>query len=67
MRVTGNRGVELAIDPIGGANWTKTYSVLRPTGRIACSAFPAPQPARGLAPNSTCEARALGAVFHPLS
>jgi NADPH:quinone reductase-like Zn-dependent oxidoreductase len=34
LRLTGNQGVELAIDPIGGANWKKTYSVLRPTGRI---------------------------------
>jgi NADPH:quinone reductase-like Zn-dependent oxidoreductase len=34
LRLTGGQGVELAIDPIGGANWKKTYSVLRPTGRI---------------------------------
>ncbi len=34
LRLTQGNGVELAIDPIGGANWSKTYSVLRPTGRI---------------------------------
>lgn len=34
MALTQDRGVELAIDPIGGKSWTQTYSVLRPTGRI---------------------------------
>ena len=34
LRLTGNKGVELAIDPIGGKNWAQTYSVLRPTGRV---------------------------------
>jgi NADPH:quinone reductase-like Zn-dependent oxidoreductase len=32
--LTGGRGVELAIDPIGGSSWKKTWSVLRPTGRM---------------------------------
>jgi NADPH:quinone reductase-like Zn-dependent oxidoreductase len=34
MQLSGNKGVELAIDPIGGDNWKKTYSVLRKTGRM---------------------------------
>lgn len=34
LRLTDQRGVEVAIDPIGGANWKKTYSVLRKTGRM---------------------------------
>jgi len=34
LRLTGGKGVELAIDPIGGTNWKKTYSVLRKTGRM---------------------------------
>ncbi len=34
MRLTGGKGVELAIDPLGGANWKKSYSVLRKTGRL---------------------------------
>lgn len=34
LRLTGGKGVELAIDPIGGAHWKKTYSVLRKTGRM---------------------------------
>ncbi len=34
MQRTNGRGVELAIDPIGGGNWKKTYAVLRKTGRM---------------------------------
>ena len=33
-RVTGGKGVDLAIDPIGGANWKKSWSVLRKGGRL---------------------------------
>jgi len=33
-KLTGGRGVELAIDPIGGAHWKKSYAVLRKTGRL---------------------------------
>jgi len=32
--LTQGRGVELAIDPLGGANWKKTYRALRTTGRM---------------------------------
>ena len=31
--MTGDRGVELIIDPLGGANWKKSYRALRATGR----------------------------------
>ena len=34
MRLTGGRGVELAIDPIGGKSWKKSYKALRSTGRL---------------------------------
>lgn len=33
-RLTGGRGVELAIDPIGGKSWKKSYKALRSTGRL---------------------------------
>jgi NADPH:quinone reductase-like Zn-dependent oxidoreductase len=33
-RLAGGRGVDLAIDPIGGANWKKSASVLRKGGRL---------------------------------
>jgi NADPH:quinone reductase-like Zn-dependent oxidoreductase len=32
--LTRGRGVELVIDPIGGAHWKKSYAALRTTGRM---------------------------------
>jgi NADPH:quinone reductase-like Zn-dependent oxidoreductase len=32
--LTEGRGVELVIDPIGGAHWKKSYNALRHTGRL---------------------------------
>jgi NADPH:quinone reductase-like Zn-dependent oxidoreductase len=34
MKLTGGRGVELVIDPIGGGHWKKSYQALRSTGRL---------------------------------
>jgi NADPH:quinone reductase-like Zn-dependent oxidoreductase len=34
MDLTGNRGVELVIDPLGGSSWKKSYRALRATGRM---------------------------------
>src|SRR5713226_588449 len=34
IELTQGRGVELAIDPLGGASWKKTYRALRTTGRM---------------------------------
>lgn len=34
LELTNGRGVELAIDPLGGASWKKTYRALRATGRM---------------------------------
>jgi len=34
MELTDGRGVELVIDPIGGAHWKKSFSALRHTGRL---------------------------------
>jgi len=34
LKLTENRGVELAIDPIGGGHWKKSYEALRSTGRL---------------------------------
>jgi synaptic vesicle membrane protein VAT-1 len=33
-QLTGGRGVEMVIDPIGGSHWKKSYNVLRATGRL---------------------------------
>lgn len=32
--LTDGRGVDLILDPIGGAHWKKSYSALRHTGRL---------------------------------
>lgn len=34
-RLTEGRGVELILDPLGGAHWKKSYAALRHTGRLA--------------------------------
>ena len=34
MSLTGGKGVEMVIDPIGGKNWKKNYRALRSTGRL---------------------------------
>lgn len=34
LQLTGGRGVELVIDPIGGTHWKKSYAALRHTGRL---------------------------------
>ena len=67
LRVTQNQGVELAIDPIGGANWRKTYSVLRPTGRIGMFGISAAATGAGLGSKLNLVKLALSApFFHPL-
>ncbi len=33
-RLTGGRGVELILDPLGGAHWKKSFAALRSTGRL---------------------------------
>ena len=34
LKLTGGRGVELVIDPLGGGHWKKSYQALRSTGRL---------------------------------
>ena len=34
LSLTGGKGVEMVIDPIGGKNWKKSYRALRSTGRL---------------------------------
>jgi synaptic vesicle membrane protein VAT-1 len=34
QEMTNGRGVDLVIDPIGGAHWKKSYAALRHTGRL---------------------------------
>ncbi|MEM1041895.1 MAG: medium chain dehydrogenase/reductase family protein [Bacteroidota bacterium] len=39
--LTGGRGVDLVLDPIGGAHWRKSFEVLAPTGRLVVFGFSA--------------------------
>ena len=41
MDLTGGKGVELIIDPLGGGNWKKSYNALRSTGRLGVFGFSA--------------------------
>ncbi len=34
QKLTNGRGVDLVLDPIGGAHWKKSYAALRATGRL---------------------------------
>ena len=34
MQLTGNRGVDLIIDPVGGNNWKISYKCLAPLGKM---------------------------------
>jgi NADPH:quinone reductase-like Zn-dependent oxidoreductase len=35
-RMTDGRGVQLILDPLGGPDWAKNYSLLRPAGQLVC-------------------------------
>ncbi len=35
MRMTGGKGVQWVLDPLGGADWNKGYNLLAPSGRLA--------------------------------
>jgi len=37
--LTGGRGVDLVIDPLGGADWRKGYRLLRPAGMLVACGF----------------------------
>jgi NADPH:quinone reductase-like Zn-dependent oxidoreductase len=39
MRLSGDRGVELVLDPLGGSHWKKSYKALRHTGRLGMFGF----------------------------
>ncbi|HVP67239.1 MAG TPA: medium chain dehydrogenase/reductase family protein [Anaeromyxobacteraceae bacterium] len=38
-RLTSGRGVDLVIDPLGGADWKKGYRLLRPAGLLVACGF----------------------------
>ena len=38
-RLTGGRGVDVVLDPLGGKDWRKGYRLLRPAGRLVAYGF----------------------------
>jgi synaptic vesicle membrane protein VAT-1 len=38
-RLTGGRGVDVVLDPLGGKDWKKGYRLLRPAGRLVMYGF----------------------------
>ncbi|HKO95792.1 MAG TPA: medium chain dehydrogenase/reductase family protein [Pyrinomonadaceae bacterium] len=66
LEMTGGRGVELVIDPIGGSHWKKSYAALRHTGRLGMFGVSAGS-ANGLAGKLKMVKAALQMPrFHPL-
>jgi NADPH:quinone reductase-like Zn-dependent oxidoreductase len=35
-KITGGRGVNMALDPVGGKNWTRSYNSLAKSGHLIC-------------------------------
>jgi NADPH:quinone reductase-like Zn-dependent oxidoreductase len=38
-RITNGRGVDMVLDPLGGADWKKGYDLLKPAGRLIAYGF----------------------------
>jgi synaptic vesicle membrane protein VAT-1 len=65
--LTGGRGVELAIDPIGGSSWKRSFSVLRKGGRLGMFGISAAATGGGLGAKLALLKLVLGMPrFHPL-
>jgi NADPH:quinone reductase-like Zn-dependent oxidoreductase len=67
LELTGGRGVELVIDPLGGSSWKKSYRALRATGRMGVFGM-----STASASGMRGKVRALKALaqtrkFHPLA
>jgi NADPH:quinone reductase-like Zn-dependent oxidoreductase len=52
--LAGGPGLDLILDPVGGASWAKGLRVLRPGGRLICF---------GMSSNATSETRSLLSVL----
>jgi synaptic vesicle membrane protein VAT-1 len=57
-QITGGRGVDLILDPVGGESWRKGYRLLAPAGRLG---------AYGLSAAATGKARSLFATLSALT
>jgi NADPH:quinone reductase-like Zn-dependent oxidoreductase len=39
LRITGGKGVDVVLDPLGGRDWKRGMSILRPVGRLVAFGF----------------------------
>jgi synaptic vesicle membrane protein VAT-1 len=67
MDLTGNRGVELVIDPLGGSSWKKSYRALRSTGRLGVFGISTASANGIIGKLRALKALAQTPRFHPLS
>ena len=67
MRKTRGRGVELAIDPIGGKSWKLSYKALRSTGRLGVFGASVGSGEGLIGKLKMAKAAAQMPFFHPLS
>jgi synaptic vesicle membrane protein VAT-1 len=67
MQLTSGAGVELIIDPFGGAHWKKSYSALRSTGRLGMFGISSATTSQLPGPLRLLALVAATPWFHPLS
>jgi NADPH:quinone reductase-like Zn-dependent oxidoreductase len=65
-QLTQDRGVELITDPLGGANWRKSYKALRATGRLGMFGISSVTEFRGAGKIGLLRLLAQIPWFHPL-
>lgn len=66
-RITGGKGVDLVLDPLGGGDLRKGFRLLRPAGRLVCYGFANAQGAGGRNYLKLASALAQTPFFHPFS
>ncbi|HKJ46518.1 MAG TPA: medium chain dehydrogenase/reductase family protein [Balneolales bacterium] len=67
-KLTGGKGVELIIDPLGGDHWRKSYKALRATGRLGMFGVSTAGGESGLSGKLRLLKTAIGMpFFHPIS
>jgi NADPH:quinone reductase-like Zn-dependent oxidoreductase len=66
MRLTSGKGVELILDPLGGAHWKKSYAALRSTGRLGVFGISSATTSKLPGPLRLLALLASTPRFHPL-
>ena len=68
MNLTGGKGVELIIDPLGGSEWKRGYKALRSTGRLGMFGISSASENKGIFGQlGMIKLLAQMPIFHPLS